>query len=202
MADIFDKPTRFEVWRETAWRRWWVVMTGAFALAANWDTIVGWFGAADTMGMAKQIPKLEAKTWWILWLLLTVIVLLEAIYRLGCETHKIRAELSKKRQDQTLSDLLSDKHDYAIHELLNKPPIPDNEESFKAWDQRVHQWTQQTIEIMKQYNCTKQDIRGVNSLGLFPMIPTLHKNPGVVHAMSMLVERMQRIGDVARKYGD
>jgi hypothetical protein len=118
------------------------------------------------------------------------------------ERDRAKADLDQSRKNQALSDQLSDQWDFGIHELLNKPPIEDNDQSFTQWNGSVHRWTQAALQIMKDGGCTKQDVRRVNTLGVFPTLVGFHKNPGVTHAMSMLVERLNRVGEVAKKYGD
>jgi hypothetical protein len=86
--------------------------------------------------------------------------------------------------------------------LLNKPPAANNDDAFTQWRERVNDWRERVIAGMRDGGCTKQDVMSVNTLGLIPMIPSLHQNPGVAHAMSMLTLRLDRVADVAKKYGD
>jgi hypothetical protein len=111
----------------------------------------------------------------------------------------LKTTLLAKRHNQKLSDLLSDKHEYAVHELLNKVPATDTD--FDAWLDKENEWTKGTLDIMRQHGCTTQEIRHVHTLGLIQMIP-LSPNPAISHQLSMLVTRMGRIADIAGRYGE
>jgi hypothetical protein len=117
------------------------------------------------------------------------------------ERDAVRAELDKKRANQVLSDLMSDQWEVGIHELLNRAPS-DGEESLNEWRAAVRRWQQKTLEMMAAHNCTKQDMQSVRVIGLAPMIPTLHRELPACHAMSMLAAQLNRVADIARKYGD
>lgn len=110
------------------------------------------------------------------------------------------AALALKRDNQVLSDLMSEQWEFAVHELLNKKLTDD--QSFREWRDSVKRWAAKTVEIMKEHGCTKQDIRSVKVIGLAPLIPTLHPNPVIAHAMSMVAAQIDRVADIARKYGD
>lgn len=112
------------------------------------------------------------------------------------------AALTLKRENQVLSDLMSEQWEFGIHELLNKPPVANNRDSFKQWQDSVKRWAQKTVSLMKDHGCTKQDIRSVKVIGLAPLIPTLHAEFVVAHAMSMAAAQIDRVADIARKYGD
>lgn len=195
---MIDLGTRFRIWRRELWRPWWGVVTGILALAANWDRIAGWFGYIDRYGIGNVIQRIDSRTWLILWLSLTVVVILERVYRLAVNRDGLSAQLNKVRTDQELSDLLSDKHDHAVHELLNKPPTTQDE--FDAWLKAEAEFTKSVLDIMRQRGCTKQEWRHVHTLGVIPMLP-LNPNPAIAHQLSMLVVRMGRIADIAGKYG-
>ena len=142
---------------------------------------------------------LAANTWWALWLLATVIVLLKSIYRVAISRDAARAELEEKRRDQVLSDLLSGRHEHAVHELLNKQP--QTEEEFAAWLKAEDEWLKSVLAIMREHGCTTQQIRHVHTLGLIQMFP-LHPEPRMAHRLSMLATRLGRIADIARQYGE
>lgn len=189
---------RLAIWREVAWRPWWLLVTALFGFAANADQIADWFGAPDAFRVANVLPQLEGRTWLILWLFATVAVLLESIYKVTLQRNELRAELDKKRENQELSDKMSDHHEYAVHELLNKAPKSDDE--IEAWQQKERQWRKSCLNDMRKYKCTKQEKRHVQTLGLIKPIvqgPT----PAITHELNMLITRMSRIADIAGKYG-
>lgn len=158
-------------------------------------------------------PSVVSLTWptvyWIaaMWLV-SLIGMAQAFYSLdrsrrGAEATRQAAveELEKKRSNQVLSDLMSDQWEFAVHNLLNKPPA-SNGTDLSQWRERVRDWERRTVEIMREHHCTKQDIRSVDIIGLAPWIQGLHPHPASCHALSMLVAQMNRVADVARKYGD
>jgi hypothetical protein len=190
---------RVGVWWRDALRRWWVVVSAAFAILANFDTIVSWTGLGEVLGVRALVSRVTTRTWFELWLLFTAAVLLEAVYRTARTRDAARAELAKTRRNQQLSDLLSDKHEYGIHELLNKQPQTPAE--FEAWLKAEDEWLKSVLAIMREHGCTKQQIRHVHTLGIIQMIP-LHPEPKVSHQLSMLATRLTRIADISREYGE
>jgi hypothetical protein len=190
---------RFSVWWREALRPWWLVVSAVFAAAANLDMLATWVGLGDQFGVRALIPRLAARTWWALWLVATIIVLLESLYRVARARDAAKAELEKKRRDQVLSDLLSDKHEYGVHELLNRQP--QTPETFEAWLKAESEWLKSVLAIMREHGCTTQQIRHVHTLGLIQMFP-LHQEPLVAQQLSMLATRLTRIADIARQYGE
>lgn len=146
-----------------------------------------------------MISRVSTRTWWEVWLLMTGAVLMEALYRVAVARDAARGELEKNRRNQALSDLLSDKHEYGVHELLNKQP--QTTEEFEAWLKAEDEWLKSVLAIMREHGCTTQQIRHVHTLGIIQMIP-LHKEPLVSHQLSMLATRLTRIADIARQYGE
>jgi hypothetical protein len=118
------------------------------------------------------------------------------VYHLAVDRDGLKARLEKDTSNQDLSDVLSDKHEYGIHELLNKPPTTQPE--FDAWLEKEVAFTQSVLQIMDQYHCSKQERRHVHTLGVIQMIP-LNPNPAIAHQLSMLVTRLGRIADIAGK---
>lgn len=196
MADV--RP-RLTIWWHDALRPWWLVASGVFAILANLDTLVSWTGFGDVWGVRALISGVTTRTWWELWLLVTLGVVLESLYRVALSRDAARADLERNRRNQALSDLLSDKHEYGVHELLNKQPQTQTE--FEAWLKAEDEWLKSVLSIMREHGCTKQQIRHVHTLGIIQMIP-LHKEPLVSHQLSMLATRLTRIADIARQYGE
>jgi hypothetical protein len=190
---------RFKVWWQDALRPWWLFVSAAFALLANLDTLVGWTGLGDVFGVRALISRVSTRTWWDLWLAVTTGIVLEALYRVARSRDAAKAELEKNRRNQGLSDLLSDKHEYGVHELLNEQPKTPAE--FEAWLKAEDEWLKSVLAIMREHGCTKQQIRHVHTLGIIQMIP-LHPEPKVSHQLSMLATRLTRIADIAREYGE
>jgi hypothetical protein len=190
---------RLSVWWHEALKPWWLVVSALFAVTANFDTIVGWVGLSDRLGVPSLVPKLGAGAWWGLWLLTTLFVLLESLYRVASARDALQKDAEKTRRNQALSDLLSDKHEYGVHELLNKPPT--NATEFETWLKAENVWLKSVLSIMREHSCTTQQIRHVHTLGVIQMIP-FHQDPQVSHQLSMLVTRLTRIADIARQYGE
>ena len=183
----------------TPYKRPLLFVSAAFAILANFDTLVSWTGLGDVFGVRTLISRVSTRTWWELWLLVTVGVLLEALYRVAGSRDAAKADLERNRRNQALSDLLSDKHEYGIHELLNKQPQTPAE--LEAWLKAEDEWLRSVLAIMREHGCTKQQIRHVHTLGIIQMIP-LHPELRVSHQLSMLVTRLTRIADIAREYGE
>ena len=190
---------RLKIWWQDALRRWWLFASAAFAILANFDTLVSWLGVGELFGVRALIAGVSARAWWELWLLFTLAVLLESLYRVARSRDDARKEVEKTRRNQALSDLLSDKHEYGVHELLNKQPTTQTE--FEAWLKAEDEWLKSVLSIMRDHGCTKQQIRHVHTLGIIHMIP-LHSEPLVSHQLSMLATRLTRIADIAREYGE
>lgn len=190
---------RARVWWRDGVRRWWIVASAAFAILANIDTLVSWLGLGELYGIRALVSTIGTRTWWEIWLVFTVVVLLEALWRVARDRDAAKAQLDTNRRNQKLSDLLSDKHEYGVHELLNKQPKTDAE--LEAWLKAEDQWLKSVLAIMRDYGCTKQQIRHVHTLGIIQMIP-LHLEPRVSHQLSMLATRLTRISDIARAYGE
>jgi hypothetical protein len=190
---------RAQVWWQDGVRRWWIVASAAFAILANLDTIVGWLGIEELLGVRALLSRVGARTWFELWLLFTIAVLLESVWRVARSRDAANRQLERNRRNQELSDLLSDRHEYGVHELLNKQPKTDDE--FAAWLKAEDDWLKGVLAIMREHGCTKQQIRHVHTLGIIQMIP-LHPEPRVSHQLSMLATRLTRIADIAREYGE
>jgi len=189
----------FTIWRHDALRPWWLFVSAAFAVLASLDTLISWTGFDDAFGVRVLFSRVTMRTWLELWLLVTIGVLLQSVYRVALARDTARSDLDRKRQNQVLSDLLSDKHEYGVHELLNKQP--QTQEQFEGWLKLEDEWLKSVLSIMRKHGCTKQQIRHVHILGIIPMIP-LHKKPLISHRLSMLVTRLSRIADIARQYGE
>jgi len=196
MADV---RRRLTLWWYDALRPWWLVVSGVFAILANLDTLVSWTSFGDVWGVSALISRVTTRTWWELWLLVTLGVVLDSLYRVALSRDAARADLEKNRRNQALSDLLSDKHEYGVHELLNKQPQTSAE--LETWLKAEAEWLKSVLSIMREHRCTKQQIRYVHTLGIIQMIP-LHKEPLVSHQLSMLATRLTRIADIARQYGE
>lgn len=194
-----DLKRRFTIWWHDALRPWWLVVSAAFVVLANLDTLISWAGFDETFGVRVLLSRVTTRTWLELWLLVTVGVLLESVYRVALARDTARSDLNRKRQNQVLSDVLSDKHEHGIHELLNKQP--QTQQEFEGWLKLENEWLKSVLSIMREHGCTKQQIRYVHTLGIIQMIP-LHKDPLISHRLSMLVMRLSRIADVARQYGE
>ena len=190
---------RFTVWWHEAIRPWWLVVSAAFAILANLDTLISWLGFGDAFGVQTLLSRVTTRTWLDLWLVVTVVVLLESLYRVALARDVARTDLERNRQNQVLSDLLSDKHEHGVHELLNKQP--QNQAEFEVWLKLEDEWLKSILSIMREHGCTKQQIRHVQTLGIIQMIP-LHKEPLISHQLSMLATRLTRIADIARQYGE
>lgn len=141
-----DLRHRLRIWRRELVRPWWGALTAILTLAANWDRFAGWFGYNDRYGLAKFIRRIDGETWFVLWLALTAVVLLNRVYHLAVDRDGLKAQLEKVRSNQELSDLLSDKHEYGVHEMLNKPPTSQAE--FDAWLKNEAEFTQSVLQIM------------------------------------------------------
>ena len=60
-----------------------LVASAAFAILANFDTFVSWLGLGELFGVRTLISMVGPRTWWELWLLFTVGVLLESVWRVA-----------------------------------------------------------------------------------------------------------------------
>ena len=187
------------VWKEAFGKRWVGVTVLVFALVSNADTVLGWLGVQSRFGVVVLSAKLSPKTWIILGLTLTIGVLLESVYRVAVERDTARSQLKTERRNQDLSDKMSDHHEHAVHELLNKPPKTPAD--LDAWKVRVKDWEDSVYKVMRSHGCSKQEKRHVQTLGLINVMP-LSSDPAIAHALSMLVTRMGRIADIAGKYGE
>jgi hypothetical protein len=112
---------------------------------------------------------------------------------------RLKAELFRKRRNQDLSDKMSDHHEYAVHELLAKAPNTPLE--LEAWITKEKKWRESCLNDMRRFNCSTQEKRHVQTLGLVPMVMQ-HEVRAIEHQLSMLVTRMARIADIASKYGE
>ena len=117
------------------------------------------------------------------------------------ERDETRRTLAQKRENQALSDLMSEQWEVGVHELLNRPPGL-GEVELNKWREAVRRWQRKTLDIMTEHKCTAQDMRSVRVIGLAQIIPTLHSEWPASHAMSMFAAQLSRVADIARKYGD
>lgn len=190
---------RLHVWQEAFGKRWVGVTALIFALVSNADTVAGWLGLESRFGFTALSSKLAPKTWVVLGLLLTVWVLLESVYQVAVERDAARVQLKTEKRNQELSDKMSDHHEFAVHELLNKPPT--NFLELEPWQKREKEWRARVIQDMHQSPCSKQERRHVETLGLVtPFVQAA--TPAITHELNMLITRMARIADIAGKYGE
>ena len=78
-----DIKRHFTVWWHDAVRPWWLVVSAAFAVLANLDTLISLTGFGDAFGVRALFSRVTTRTWLELWLLVTVGVLLESHYRVA-----------------------------------------------------------------------------------------------------------------------
>ena len=152
------------------------------------------------LGIANRIPQFSSETWTILWLVMTVMVLLESVYQVTLMRNRYSVQLDTRKANQELSDKMSDHHGYAVHELLNKPP--QSEADLDYWMTREKTWRDSVVNEMRKHGCSKQEEHHVRTLGLVTTFAQSPAGPAVSHQLSMLVTRMGRIADVAGKYGE
>ncbi len=152
------------------------------------------------LSIANRIPQFSGETWTILWLVMTVMVLLESVYQVTLMRNRYSVQLDTRKANQELSDKMSDHHGYAVHELLNKPP--QSEADLDYWMTREKTWRDSVVNEMRKHGYSKQEERHVRTLGLVTTFAQSPAGPAVSHQLSMLVTRMDRIADVAGKYGE
>lgn len=192
--------SRWIVWKEAFWHPWVGQIWGVYTLAALLDRITGWTGLQTRFGVVAISSRLSRQNWFIAALFLTIYVLLQSLYRVVVERDVARRQLRTEKRNQELSDLMSDHHEYAVHELLNKTPA-NFLELHDIWEPREREWRKRVMKDMERFECSKQERRHVDTLGL--VTPILqHEDPSVMHALNMLVTRMARIADIAGKYGE
>lgn len=109
----------------------------------------------------------------------------------------LKTALVRKQKDQALADYLTERHAYGIRELLNKPPANFLEAA--EWRVKTRDFTDGVLSKMREFGCTAQDVHGVEYIGVFAQLP-LHSDFQISKDLSMLVERLNRIGAVSTKY--
>lgn len=190
---------RLGAWHRELSKRWLAGIAVLFGFTANLDTVLGWFNLSES-GVASFIGRVDWRTWVVLWLCFSMIVVLEALFAAASERDSARGALEGRKRSQEFSDRMSDHHEHGIHELLNKPPGP-RAQDFEEWRLREKDWNESILKDMRAHHCSTQEIRHVQTLGLFPMF-NLHPDPKISLLLTMVVTRCQRIADIAAKYGE
>ena len=83
------------------------------------------------------------------------------------ERHKAQLE---QRRTQHVADVLTEKHEYGVHEILNGYTGLANSPAgtFDRIVQRDKSWVGDLLQTMRELECSKQEIYSVETLGTFP----------------------------------
>lgn len=190
---------RLRVWHGEVSERWIAGVGILLAALGNLDALINWAGLSDRFGVGQFFARIDWRVWIVLWLLFTLVTVLEALFHAASAREAAAKQLEEKQHNQQLSDKMSDHHEWGVHELLNKPPTTPEE--IEAWRKKEKGWVESTLREMRSHNCSKQEKRHVQTLGLFPQYQ-LHPDPQVSLLLSMTAIRLQRIADIASKYGE
>jgi hypothetical protein len=98
---------------------------------------------------------------------------------------------------QGIADVLTAKHEYGVHNILNAPITTDIE--YKAWLNKEGLWTGDLLATMRERGCSKQEISDIEVLGLVSM-GTFHADAERNHQLSMVALRLQRLKRIADHY--
>ena len=121
------------------------------------------------------------------------------IEALSAEVTELRTVLDRSKKNQALADALTLKHKEGVTDLLNGPPKVASE--IPQWRERAHLWQEEVEAIMTQHGCSVQEMNHVQTIGMFNVFPGLHPNPDAMKDLSMFAERLNRVANIATKYG-
>ncbi|MGH8637372.1 MAG: hypothetical protein ACREUZ_09595 [Burkholderiales bacterium] len=114
------------------------------------------------------------------------------------QIEKLHGQLKGRQKDQTLADLLTAWYRSGVTDILNGPPR--DESGIGDWRERAAQWTNGVLTTMRERGCTLQELNHVEIIGIFNLLP-LHSNRTIAKDLSMFAVRLQRVADIATKYG-
>ena len=182
---------------------WVAAGWGAYGITAVIDDQISrfpsWFQSA--WKAVYVLPDMSLRAWIDIALMIIAVAAVEGAYRFvkrdWSRLQELEEVFKRRTEHQELADKLSDQHDHGIHQLLNKPPKTSDD--VDGWLAADHDWTEETLRIMRNHGCTKQDLFHVRNIGLFPVIG-LHPNELMDRRLSMLAVRLDRIGDMISKY--
>jgi hypothetical protein len=118
---------------------------------------------------------------------------------LSAEVTELRTVLDRSKKNHALADGLTLKHKEGVTDILNRPPKTVSE--IPQWRERAHQWQQEVEAIMYQHGCSVQEMNHVQTIGMFSVFPGLHPDPDAMKDLSMFAERLNRVANIATKYG-
>ena len=186
----------YALWWRTAFSKAWAILdTASLVVGLTALALAGSDLAAQSLAqrLTWQLPLgLFAVT--LLWRL--CVAPLE-IYRVqNRELAALRSVLPRAPHNQKLTDQLTERYHFGVHELLQRPPATLKE--LEAWDARVHAWTEEALEIMRGHHCTAQDLNHVETITALDLQPVPALQMDV--AIRMFAVRLQRVADISRKY--
>lgn len=111
------------------------------------------------------------------------------------------------RGRKALRDYITERHEYGVHELMNKCPV-DGSGEFIDWVHAHSRWVAEIVTTMRERGCDKQTITTVDPLGAPRHIhQNGYRSPFPVdgrwfvrdHEIDMLAERLGRLKEVEKQ---
>jgi hypothetical protein len=111
------------------------------------------------------------------------------------EATQLREQLSDYQDHRGLADELTERCEWATHELLNKAPangqMPDDH-----WFMNALDWRDTVLKILSRYKCTKQEFNHFDTINGYD----LGAFRGVHQDVAMIFVRVRRAGDIANDH--
>jgi len=111
---------------------------------------------------------------------------------------RLAIELSERRDCQKIADMLTDRHQYGVHQILHK--LPKSNEELPTWNGWVANWLQELMMVMRDVGCSPQDINHVGTISAVDL--PIVVGTAIEVAVRMHAVRLERVLDVSKKYAE
>jgi hypothetical protein len=110
----------------------------------------------------------------------------------------LERQLEGRQKDQALADALTELYQEGVRAILNGPPF--DESGIEHWRTREREWQARVLAVMREHDCTRQELNHVEMIGLFPVHRGLHHIEAIARDLSMFAVRLSRVADISTRY--
>ncbi len=196
----FDRRVR-EPRQNTIWTVLVIGLTESGYVAITGLTGIGAYAGAVAIGIGGFFVAGWLERSWRRFHTVPREMLIEKVSVQQQELSALHSTLDKQRRTQHVADVLTEKHAYCVHEILNGYTGIGSSPAgtFDEIVQRDKSWVDDLLQTMRELGCSKQEVYSVETLGTFPQLPLTGMKRANVPA-SMVKARLDRLQKVIDKY--
>jgi len=163
----------------------------------QWFQFIGGTGMA-VVGFAAEVWELSIpkRVWFSISAALFLWALLRVFHEARINLASAEASVRELEDYQRRADRLTEKYRYGVKTLINDRPWGIDE--LTVWQTECRQWFRDVVEILKQTNCTAQDINHFETV----LAELWHREDytGEDETVALMKIRLQRLADISTKY--